>query len=71
MKNLFIVLAIVLTSCNNVMHEEGDKGTQDSLMTDTASNENKLNNIINENRDSEDSLKNIEQIEQQLKAEPK
>ncbi len=70
MKYLFLLSVIILTSCNNVIGEEGENETHDSIQHDTVSNEAKLNDIINQNRDSEDSIKNVEKMEEQLKNNP-
>ena len=72
MKNLILLLSVfILTSCNNVIGEDDEKATQDSTRLDTVSNEVKLKDVINQNRDSEDSMKNVEKIEEQLKNNPK
>lgn len=67
MKILLPLLVIILTGCNNVINQEGENETRDSIPQDTVSNEGKLNDIINQNRDAEDSIKNIENIEPHLK----
>ena len=70
MKNLFLLLVIILTGCNNVISEEGENENRDTLKNDTISNNRKLNDVINQNNESGDSVKNIENIEQQLKDNP-
>lgn len=71
MKYLLLLSVIILASCNKVIGEEGESETHDTTRLDTVSNEVKLNDIINQNRDSEDSMKNVEKIEEQLKNNPK
>jgi hypothetical protein len=70
MKKLFAILAITLVGCNNVIQDEGETPSQDSVVLDTTSNETKLNDIINQNRDAEDSMKKVENLEPQLKNNP-
>ncbi|MBC7695661.1 MAG: hypothetical protein H7141_09475 [Burkholderiales bacterium] len=70
MKNLLLLSIIILTSCNNIIHEEDENKINDNKVLDTISSEGKLNDIINQNRDSEDSIKNVEKIEEQLKNNP-
>lgn len=70
MKYLFLLSVIIVTSCNNVIGEEGENEAKDSTRLDTVNNEVKLNDVINQNRDSEDSIKNVEKMEGQLKNNP-
>ncbi|MCD6019729.1 MAG: hypothetical protein K0S53_2850 [Bacteroidetes bacterium] len=70
MKNLFLLLVVILTGCNNVISEEGENQTQDSIPTDTVNRVDKLNDVINQNQDAGDSIKNIEKLEPELKNNP-
>lgn len=71
MKNIFLLLAaITFVACNNVIQQEGESDSQDSIVQDTSTNESKLNDIINQNRESGDSIKNVENLEPQLKNNP-
>lgn len=70
MKKIFVILATVLVGCNNVIQQEGENESQDTIIRDTVNNIDKLNDVINENQDSGDSLKNIENLEPQLKNNP-
>lgn len=70
MKNLFLLLAITLAGCNNVINEEGTNVTNDTIIQDSVNSVDKLNNIINQNNDAGDSIKNVENLEPQLKNNP-
>ncbi len=70
MKQLIILLAIVLTGCNNVMREGEETASEETTAQDTVNSVDKLNDIINENRDAGDSIKSVEKMEQQLKNNP-
>ena len=70
MKNLFLLVAITLAGCNNVINEEGTTATNDTIMHDSVNTMDKLNNIINQNNDAGDSIKNVENLEPKLKNNP-
>lgn len=70
MKKLFLLLAVTLAGCNNVINEEGETVSSDTIMHDSVNNIDKLNDIINQNQDAGDSIKNVENLEPQLKNNP-
>lgn len=70
MKTLFLLLAVIFAGCSNVINEEGETSSNDTIMHDSVNNIDKLNDIINQNQDSGDSIKNVENLEPQLKNNP-